>query len=188
MPCVSRFLNGSSPCTSPSSRISLWKKRAYSRCRIACSMPPMYWSTGSQCCAACLVHHAGSALRAGVARVIPGRFDEGIHGVGFAPGLAAALRAGAFVEFRHLRQRRTRAVRHHVLRQYHRQLFVRHRHVAASRAMDDGDRAAPVALARDAPVAQAELHFLFAQAFGGEVGGDGVNGLLRNSGRRICRS
>ncbi len=47
--------------------------------------------------------------------------------------------------------------------------------------MDDGDRAAPVALARDAPVAQAELHFLFAQAFCGEVGGDGVHRLRRSS-------
>ena len=29
-------------------RNSLWKKRAYSKCKIACSTPPMYWSTGSQ--------------------------------------------------------------------------------------------------------------------------------------------
>ena len=27
---------------------ALTKKRAYSRCRIACSTPPMYWSTGIQ--------------------------------------------------------------------------------------------------------------------------------------------
>ena len=30
------------------SRITFVKKRLYSRCRMACSMPPMYWSTGSQ--------------------------------------------------------------------------------------------------------------------------------------------
>ena len=30
------------------SRITLVQKREYSRCRMACSMPPMYWSTGSQ--------------------------------------------------------------------------------------------------------------------------------------------
>ena len=39
-----------------------------------------------------------------------------------------------------------------------RQLVLRHRHDAAGLAMDDRDRAAPVALARDAPVAQAEIH------------------------------
>jgi hypothetical protein len=42
--------------------------------------------------------------------------------------------------------------------------------------VDDGDRAAPVALAADAPVAQAPLHLLLADALGGEVGGDGVDG------------
>ena len=46
----------------------------------------------------------------------------------------------------------------------HRQILVRHRHVAAGGAVDDRDRAAPVALARDAPVAQALLHVLRAQA------------------------
>ena len=53
----------------------------------------------------CLVHHAGGASRADVARVIPARFHEGIHGVGLAPGLRTALRAAAFVKFRQLRQR-----------------------------------------------------------------------------------
>ncbi len=28
------------------------KKRPYMRCRIACSIPPMYWSTGMKCFAA----------------------------------------------------------------------------------------------------------------------------------------
>ena len=44
-----------------------------------------------------------------------------------------------------------------VVRQLHRQVLVRHRHDAAVLAMDHRDRAAPVALARDAPVAQAEI-------------------------------
>ena len=39
----------------------------------------------------------------------------------------------------------------------HRQILLRHRHDAAGRAMDHRDRAAPIALARDAPVAQAIL-------------------------------
>ena len=41
-----------------------------------------------------------------------------------------------------------------VLGQGHRQLLARHRHDAAGTAMDHRDRAAPVALPRDAPVAQ----------------------------------
>ena len=32
----------------PQSRIALVKKRVYIRCIVACSMPPVYWSTGSQ--------------------------------------------------------------------------------------------------------------------------------------------
>ncbi len=124
------------------------------------------------------VQHAAFELRAGVAGEIPGRLDEGVHGVGFALGRLAAFRAAAFVEFRHLRQRRTGAVRYHVFRQHHRQLVGRHRDVAASLAVDDRDRAAPVALAADAPVAQAELGARLAQALGLEVGADGVEGGL----------
>ncbi len=44
--------------------------------------------------------------------------------------------------------------------------------------MDDGDRGAPVALARNAPVAQAPGGLLFAQALGAQVGGDGVDRFL----------
>ena len=43
----------------------------------------------------------------------------------------------------------------HILRQQHRQLIVRHRHDAAFLAIEHRDRRAPVALAADAPVAQA---------------------------------
>ena len=48
MPCVSRRAKGSFPFTKPLSRITFHQKREYSRCRMACSMPPMYWSTGIQ--------------------------------------------------------------------------------------------------------------------------------------------
>ena len=123
-----------------------------------------------------LVDHGRGVVRAGVAHEVPGRLDEGVHGVGFAPGVAAALRAVALVELGHLRQRRAGAGDLDVLGQHDRQLVVRHRHVAAGLAVDDRDRAAPVALARNAPVAQAELDLLVAEVLGGEVGGDGVDG------------
>ena len=50
------------------------------------------------------------------------------------------------------------------LRQLHRQLLVGHRHDAVRLAVDHRDRRAPVALARDAPVLQPELHGPFADA------------------------
>jgi hypothetical protein len=46
----------------------------------------------------------------------------------------------------------------HVLRQHHGQVLFRHRHHIAFYAMNDRDRTAPIALARNAPVAQAEVH------------------------------
>ena len=45
----------------------------------------------------------------------------------------------------------------HIVGKLHRQILLRHRHDAAGRAMDHRDRAAPIALPRDAPVAQAIL-------------------------------
>ncbi len=53
-----------------------------------------------------------------------------------------------------LLERVARLVEGHVLGQRHRQVRLRHRHVAAGLAVDDGNRAAPVALARHAPVPQ----------------------------------
>ena len=49
-----------------------------------------------------------------------------------------------------------------IVGQAHRQLRVRHRHGAAAGAMDDRDRAAPVALPGDAPVAQPPVHHALA--------------------------
>ena len=72
-----------------------------------------------------------------------------------------------FDELRDLRERRIAAageVRH--LRQLDRQLFVRHRHDAVLLAVDHGNRRAPVALARNAPVLQPVLHLALADALG----------------------
>src|SRR5207247_3752680 len=56
-----------------------------------------------------------------------------------------------------------------VLRQFDRQVALRHRHDAAALAMDDRNGAAPIALARNAPVAQAEVDF----ALGNRAAGAG---------------
>ena len=57
-------------------------------------------------------------------------------------------------ELREAGERRAAALDVHVLRQEHRELVVGHRHHAAGVAVHDGHRAAPVALARDAPVVE----------------------------------
>ena len=63
MPCVNSASNGSWKSRWPRSASALVKKRAYIRCRIACSTPPMYWSTGIHSRSAAGSHAAWS-LRA----------------------------------------------------------------------------------------------------------------------------
>ena len=67
------------------------------------------------------------------------------------------LRAGHVLPGGMAVERIAGAVEAHVLRQLHRQVLLRHRHDAAFLAMDHRDRATPIALPRDAPIAQAEL-------------------------------
>ena len=125
-----------------------------------------------------LIDHRLVVIRAAVAQEVPRRFDEGIHRIGLAARRLAAFRTGAFIKRRHLGQRTAGTGDRHVFRQNDWQLLVRHRHVAAVRAMDDRNRATPVALARNAPVAQAELHFFLAEALRGQIGGNGVDRCL----------
>ena len=63
IPCVNSRANGSWKSSSPMSASAFTKKRAYIRCRIACSTPPMYWSTGIQR-ESTAGSHAASSLRA----------------------------------------------------------------------------------------------------------------------------
>src|SRR6187402_1435825 len=96
-------------------------------------------------------------MRRAEAREVPGRIDEGVHGVGLARCRSAALRASDVLPGRMAVERIAATVEGHVLRQLYREVLLRHRNDAAHRAMDHGDGAAPIALPRDAPVAQAEL-------------------------------
>jgi hypothetical protein len=175
MPWVSRRLNGSSNVTRPRSRMTLVQKREYSRCRIACSMPPMYWSTGSQY----LTRSSTMAppLSARRSAVVPGRVDEGVHGVGLAP------------RRRRTSGRRSRGSRPRLLSGLPEPSGTQSSGSTTGNwssgtgtsphfAVDERDRAAPVALARDAPVAQAPGDLLVAEPLGLEVGGDGVDRLL----------
>ncbi len=133
------------------------------------------------------VHHGVVVVGAGVAHEVPTRIDEGVHGVGFALGRFAALRAGHVDERRALVQRVAAAVGNQVFGQDDRQVFFRHRHRAAVIAVDDGNRRAPVALAAHAPVAQAPGGALLAQAFGGEQFGDFVHRVFVGQAVEIAR-
>ena len=105
-------------------------------------------------------------MRVRVAQIVPRGADEGVHRVRLARCVSAALRTLAVDEALARRQRRQRAlVKRDILRQHDRQVFLRHEHLATVRAVDDGDRRAPVALARDQPVAQAEVDAALAEAF-----------------------
>ncbi len=114
----------------------------------------------------------------GVARVVPARLHEGVEGVGLALGVAAALRARGPAPVRIGLDRRGDAAEGDVFGQHDRQLVFRHRHVAALRAQDHRDRAAPVALAAHAPVAQAVVDATLAAAIGLETRRQRVQRLL----------
>ncbi|MNU64278.1 hypothetical protein D3C71_535490 [compost metagenome] len=94
-------------------------------------------------------------LGIGKAGEVPAGIDEGVEGVGLATGFAAAGRAVDVLPGRVTVQRIAGHVEGHVLGQLDRQLVGGDRHGTAGLAVDDGDGAAPVALAADAPVAQA---------------------------------
>jgi len=70
--------------------------------------------------------------------------------------VSVSRRARGIDERRHVTQRRASPPRElDVTRQHDRELLVWHRHRATALAVHDRDRCAPIALARDEPVAQA---------------------------------
>ncbi len=126
------------------------------------------------------LHQRDVGGRAAIAGEIPGAVDEGVERVGLPPRRGAAGRAGDMLPGRVVVERIAGTVEGDVVGQAHRQLVVRHRHHAAGVAMDDRDRAAPVALAGDAPVAQPPVGEALADALAfqpgdcGALGGIGV--------------
>jgi hypothetical protein len=93
--------------------------------------------------------------RVAVAHEVPGRIDEGVHRVGLAPRRLAALRAGDVQEVARTCSAGCRCRRGCSPRAARPAGPSRAPAPAAVVAMDDRDRRAPVALAADAPVAQA---------------------------------
>ena len=84
----------------------------------------------------------------GEAQEIPGGTHEGVHGVGFPLGRLAAAGAGHVDPVALLAQGRTALAREiNAPGQLHRKVLAGHRNSTAVIAVDDGNRAAPVALA-----------------------------------------
>ncbi len=105
------------------------------------------------------VEHPLLVVRRAVAKEVPRGLHEGVHRVGLAPRLAPALRARGVDERGHLGQRRAALARElDVVGEHDREVLFLLRHHAVDRAVHDRDRRAPVALATDAPVAQAVVH------------------------------
>ncbi len=103
-----------------------------------------------------VVEGAVGVVGAEVAVLVPGRVDEGVHGVGLALGVLAADGALRLPEaLAALERRFAGGDEVGVLRQDNGQVFLGDRDGAVVGAVDDRDRRAPVALAADQPVAQA---------------------------------
>ena len=140
----------------PRSARALVKKRAYIRCRMACSTPPMYWSTGIQCSAAARIERRRRSFHGSQKRRKYHDESTKVSMVSVSRvGGTAAHRAGRVQEAVVVAQRRLpgRAELDVVGRQ-HRQLVLGHGHGAVLGAVDDRDRAAPEALPGEQPVAQ----------------------------------
>ena len=117
-----------------------------------------------------------AVVRVGVAQVVPRAAREGVHGVGLAMRGLAAHRAGALVELLGILERFARGDID-VHGQDDRQVLFGNGYQAALVAIDHRDGIAPVALAADEPVAQAEVHDPLTQAALGEPVDDRLHAL-----------
>ena len=117
--------------------------------------------------------------RARKARIIPGRIDESVERIGLANGGFAALRAVHMLPVWMVSQRIAGLVEADIFRKFHWKVSVRNRDRAAVFAMNDRDRAAPVALARHAPVSKAVIDRTLAEAKRFDPGDGCTNCLVR---------
>ena len=112
------------------------------------------------------------------ARVIPRGIHEGIHRVSLARCRGAAFWAGAVAPCWVAVQRIPRNVERHIIGQLYRQVFFGLGHNTTGVAVHNRDWAAPVALAAEAPITQAELRVAFAQVVRLEIIDCRINRLL----------
>ena len=97
-------------------------------------------------------------VKAGKAGIIPAAVNKRVECICFARRVAAAFRASRVLPRGVAVERIARRVEADIFGQGDGQVGARHRNGAAIGAMDHRDRATPVALARNAPIAQPEVH------------------------------
>ncbi len=116
----------------------------------------------------------------GVTEEVPRRIDKGVHCVSLALGGTATLRTSRIHEFGDTLQRRfPRARKLGVVGKQYGQIFFRHWNHAAVVTIDNRDRRAPKALARDAPIANAISDGAPAKLFRGRIVGHFTHRALR---------
>src|SRR6266487_641685 len=114
-----------------------------------------------------------------IAQEVPGRADEGVHGIDLACSRTRTDGAGRVQELRLVAQRRLAGgFEMHVLRQQDGQLLFWHGHCSVLGAVDNWDRRAPVALPANQPVSQAIGDHEPAGALFFQVPGDPGNGFI----------
>ena len=99
--------------------------------------------------------------RVGEAGKIPRRIDESVHRVSFAPRGSVAGGTGDILPCRVTIERVAGLVKSDIIRQFDGEIRDRNRHSAAFFTMNDRNRATPIALPGDAPIAELEIDFSF---------------------------
>ena len=116
-------------------------------------------------------------IRAAVTKEIPGRLNKGVHGIGLAPRRLTTQRAGYVDKGVNLGQRAPPlAGKFHIHGKANRQILIRYRYYSACLTVNDGDWVTPIALTRDAPVAQSEIDGLLTDPFLFQKIGNGLLG------------
>ena len=101
-----------------------------------------------------LAAEAFRVMRIRKAKEVPGTFEKGIERILFTGGRAATCRAGHMLPGRMVRQRVARRVKINVLGKRHRKIGLRNRNLTTAVTVNDRDRASPITLARNTPVAK----------------------------------
>ena len=109
-------------------------------------------------------------MRRGKAGVIPGRIHKRVHRIRLAPRRCPALRARTVPPRRMAVQGVARNVKRHIIGQFNRQVFLLLGHHTAGIAMHHRNGAAPIALPRNPPVAQAVVGHTPANPLGLAIG------------------
>ena len=105
-----------------------------------------------------------------IAKLIPGRTNKGIQCIGFSLSRRTAAGTGCIYKgFTGFQRRFTGRHKFHVIRQFYRQLILRHRYSTALIAVNNRNRTTPVTLTGYRPVSQTIGYLFTAHAHSGQI-------------------